>query len=393
MIPFSELGIGSPDRPAPMPRKFRWLLLKAVEMLACLGRRKAAPRGVLVVRMDGIGDMILFRQALDHYPAVFGVDKSDITVLGCHSWAGIADRVFDGYRVIAIDEHRFHRRPGYRFRITRQLYRLNVDTVVLDSYFRKPLMADSLMLAARAPNRVTSVPYLSPKTRAQFAYALSRATTVVETGGYPVHETLRHFRFLSAIAGRNITPDKIAVPWAAGPSRIDHGDPYVVFNFGSNEYGRRWPLSSYLETAKWVRERGYRAVFCGAPNDNVHKAEISAALGDDRIVDLIGETSLAGLMDVLAGAAAVLTNDTGPAHLSIALGTPTLVLVGGGHFSSFVPYPETVCPPTAQFLHVEMDCYHCFWNCHLRENDQQSFPCVAANSADRVRSTLQDLLS
>ena len=41
----------------------------------------------------------------------------------------------------------------------------------------------------------------------------------------------------------------------------------------------------------------------------------------------------------MRSASAVLSNDSGPAHLSIALGTPTVVVVGGGHFGSFVPYP------------------------------------------------------
>ena len=39
-------------------------------------------------------------------------------------------------------------------------------------------------------------------------------------------------------------------------------------------------------------------------------------------------------------ASCVISNDTGPAHLSIALSVPTVVIIGGGHFGSFVPYPD-----------------------------------------------------
>jgi len=67
----------------------------------------------------------------------------------------------------------------------------------------------------------------------------------------------------------------------------------------------------------------------------------------DGVVDLMGKTSLPQLLDVINHAALVVSNDTGPAHLSIALGTPTLVIVGGGHFGCFVPYPPDACPANA----------------------------------------------
>ena len=364
-----------------------------VEMLSRIGGRSGEPKGLAVIRMDGIGDMVLFRRSLDHYAEVFGVEQGDITVIGCHAWAELADGLFAGYTVHAIDEHRFHKKPGYRFQVARWLYRQNFRVVVLDSFFRKPLMADSLMLIAKAREIVTSVPWLSDKTKNQFAYSLSRATTLVDTGEYPVHETIRHYRFLSAVAGREIAPEPIRLSWDGGPPPIGQDKPYVVLNFGSNEYGRRWPLEKYLETARWLLDRGYRVVFAGAKNDRVHSAEIAAALNGENVIDLISKTSVPGLMDLLKHAAAVLTNDTGPAHLAIALEVPTLVLVGGGHFGSFVPYPDEVCPRTARFLNVEMDCYHCFWGCHLRDNERASFPCVAAIEQESVQAVLSDLLA
>jgi len=91
-------------------------------------------------------------------------------------------------------------------------------------------------------------------------------------------------------------------------------------------------------------------------------------------------------------AAVVVANDSGPAHVSIALGTPTVAIVGGGHFGCFVPYPEAVTPPAARFLYEKMECYHCFWSCHKRTDDKASFPCVAAVSLDRVWAAAVDAM-
>jgi len=104
----------------------------------------------------------------------------------------------------------------------------------------------------------------------------------------------------------------------------------------------------------------------------------------DGVIDLTGQTSLPLLLDMIRHAQLVVSNDTGPAHLSIALGTSTVVIVGGGHFTSFVPYPTAITPNHAEFVYQQMDCYHCFWRCHKRHSKFDVFPCVEAISVDTV---------
>lgn len=391
-VTVQDIGLSQSPGPTPAPGKTRWWIFRLVEALACLGSRAGEPRGLVAIRMDGIGDMVLFRRSLDQYVAAFGVDKADITVLGCHAWGQLADEVFKDYRVVSIHEHRFHTKIFYRFKIARWVYRQNFEVAVLDSFFRKPLMADSLMMASRASRTVACVPHLSKKTNALFAYALSRMSQVIETGAYPVHETVRHYRFLSGVLGRAVAPEPVQIPWRDTAPPVPPGKPYFILNFGSNEYGRRWPFDKYVATARRLLAENYRVAFCGSANDNDHKALIKKEFESSDVIDLIGVTTVPELMDLINHAAGMLTNDTGPAHLGIALGTPTLVLVGGGHFGSFVPYPDEVKPDNARFLHVEMDCYHCFWGCPKRNTDRDSFPCVAAIEETTVWETLTAMI-
>ena len=170
-----EPPVAAPDRrfrttrvwrafPAGMRR--RWWLFRLFDLTARHWPVAKARRGVLVVRMDGIGDMVLFRRSLDHYAEAFGVEPAEITVLGCESWAELADEVFAGYRVIAINEHAFAKRPFYRFRVSLRVRRLAPAVTVCDSYMRRALMADSLVWVSGAPRCVVSVPYISERTRA-----------------------------------------------------------------------------------------------------------------------------------------------------------------------------------------------------------------------------------
>lgn len=382
-------------RALPAGMRRRWWLFRLFDLIArhwpVLRRRQ----GLLVVRMDGIGDMVLFRRTLDEYADIFGVAPKDITVLGCKSWGSIADIIFADYRLMMIDEHAFARQPFYRFKIGLQVRRLSPAVTVCDSYFRRAMMADSLVWLAAAPKNIVSLPFINEPTRSEFTYYMSQADNIIDTGTYPIHEINRHYRFLSDYAGREIKAKPPVINWRDRPKDFPQalatGKPYVVLNPGSNEFGRRWPFADYLEIAGRALDRGYRVVLVGGPGEQA--GDHRETMGDHPdVIDLAGKTSLPELLDILKHAACVFSNDTGPAHLSIALGAPTIVVVGGGHFGSFVPYPEEVRPPNARFVYQEMTCYHCFWRCHKRPSKFDVFPCVSAVEVDQVWQEANKLL-
>jgi ADP-heptose:LPS heptosyltransferase len=344
--------------------------------------------------MDGIGDMVLFQGAFRHYPEAFGVQRSEITVLGGSSWASLAETVYEGCRFRAIDEHAYDKRPLYRLRISLWVRRQGFAVAVCDSYFRKPLVADTLVYVSGATLRIVARPYISPKTEVLFDWHLSRVHRVIETGPYPTHETVRHFRFVSEVAGRKIRAETPALPWRQGPRPLEAR--YAVLNLGSNEPGRRWPLAGFLEIAEHLAERGLRVVFTGGRVEAPLRAPLAEAAQlsawGGSFVDRIASTTLAELLDLQLHAELVISSDTGPAHLAIGLGTPTIVIVGGGHFTSFVPYPAEITPPQVRFVWREMACYHCFWGCTQPHVAGASYPCLDAVSVAQVRDAADELL-
>ena len=376
--------------PAGMRR--RWWLFRCFDLLVRYWPVFKRRQGLLVVRMDGIGDMVLFRRSLDEYADLFGVEKSNITVLGCKSWGPIAAEIFAGYRLFIIDEHAFARRFIYRFGIGFMVRQIAPAVTICDSYLRRALMADSLLWMAAAPKSITSLPFINEPTRAEFTYYLSQVDQIVDTGTYPTHEITRHYRFLSNYAGKEIPPKPPKIIWREKSPPLRDGAPYVVLNPGSNEFGRRWPFENYMNIAERLMAKGRRVVIVGGPGERA--GDHRQRFGDDeRAIDLIGKTSVPELLDVLNHATCVISNDTGPAHLSIALETPTVVVVGGGHFGSFVPYPREICPPNAKFAFEEMPCYHCFWRCNKRDSKFDVFPCVSEVGVDKVWRYTSELLN
>jgi hypothetical protein len=228
-------------RVLPSGMRRRWWLFRLFDLIArhwpLLGERK----GALIVRMDGIGDMVLFRRSLEHYGQVLGLSPSEITILGCKSWGAVAAEIFAGYRLFMIDEHAFARQTFYRFKISLAVRRLAPSVTICDSYLRRAMMADSLVWVASAPTSLVSLPFINEPTRTEFTYYLSQVDRIIDTGPYPTHEVARHYRFLSELAGREIPAQSPQIPWRRQSPEIAAAGAYAVLNPGSNEYGRRWP--------------------------------------------------------------------------------------------------------------------------------------------------------
>ena len=374
--------------PEPLPK--RWWLFRPFDLLARLWPVWRKPKGAVVIRIDGIGDMVLFHAAFAHHPEALGVPLSEITVLGCESWASLAPRLFPGCRFRAIDEHRYDKNPFYRFAVSLWVRRQGFALAACDIFMRKPLVADSLVYVSGAPRKIVAKPYQSAKTQRAFDWYLKRCHKVIDTGTYPTHEIIRHFRFVSALAGRPIAPAPPRLPWVGAPQAMTR--PYAVLNFGGNEVGRRWPFERFLAVAQVLAARGLEIVFTGGAAEAAQRDRLAMAKCAD-FVDRIGTTSLPQLLDLLSGSALVLSNDTGPAHLAIGLGVPTVVVVGGGHFASFVPYPAEVTPPGTRFVFRERACFHCFWNCTEPHEQGRAFPCIDALDTAEVLAAIEAALS
>ena len=127
-------------------------------------------------------------------------------------------------------------------------------------------------------------------------------------------------------------------------TRFGLAGAYIVLCPGA-EYGpaKRWPyfreLAAKLELP---------IVLLGSAGDLEDSKEI-------RGTNLIGKTSLDDAIDLIAGAAAVVTNDSGLMHVAEAAGRPLVALFGSSS-------PEHTGPqsPAARVLWLRIECSPCF---------------------------------
>jgi len=123
---------------------------------------------------------------------------------------------------------------------------------------------------------------------------------------------------------------------------------------------KRWPVASWRTLIDAFP--GEKFVLLGTAADAALTAEIARGLGEDRVSDLAGRTSLTEFASTLAGCRLLVSNDTGGMHLANALGVPVVVLFGPTNPLRTGPVFDAMrtlllppgCPPTGGGLLADL---------------------------------------
>lgn len=98
---------------------------------------------------------------------------------------------------------------------------------------------------------------------------------------------------------------------------------------GARWNNKRWPAAHFSTLVREAAAQfpSVRFVVLGGAADSPLAREIQAA-EPERVVDMTGHTSLPEMVEWLRKMRLVITNDTGPMHVAVALGRPVVALFG-----------------------------------------------------------------
>jgi ADP-heptose:LPS heptosyltransferase len=101
------------------------------------------------------------------------------------------------------------------------------------------------------------------------------------------------------------------------------GERLVLLQPGATDPRRRWPARSFAALGDRLARDGVRVVINGSADEAALVQEVAARMYAPAI-DLAGRLSLGGLCGLLERTALLVSNDTGPLHLGLALGVPSV---------------------------------------------------------------------
>jgi ADP-heptose:LPS heptosyltransferase len=359
-------------------------------MMPRVARPPHSGRRILIARMDSIGDMILFSACLSAYRDLFRDDHIVLVVrrevydvvAGCP----LVDEAW------SLDSDLFRKSFAERWRWCRRIRNGSFDVSINPVFSNHFPEFDCLTWWTGAKQRMAH--------RCDDRYGRRRRswpyyTELAASTPGPKFEIDRNFDLLRHLGYCGPVRSTTHV-WTDQRERAEslygrtNGEerPYAVVVPGARSEEKIWGAENYAMVIQAVcREVPLRWLVCGTEGEE----QICKSLLDDLIAagitaeNLAGRTSLAGLKSIIEGATLCLGNDSAPAHIAAAVGTPGVCVLGGGHFGRFYPYPGN---PLTVAIFNRLPCYHCDWHCVLHERE-----CLTRISLDSVVNAVLSVLA
>jgi lipopolysaccharide heptosyltransferase II len=147
---------------------------------------------------------------------------------------------------------------------------------------------------------------------------------------------------------------------------------------------KRWPSERFAALAgRLVAERGLPVLLLGSASERGLCDEVARSAGD-RVRSAAGESTLGQLAAVISRARLFVGNDSGPTHIAMAAGVPTVALFGPTD-------PGQFDFGGGALVYRDLDCSACSFygseRCHLGHWD-----CMLSISADDVMGAASGLL-
>jgi ADP-heptose:LPS heptosyltransferase len=364
-----------------------WRVVFDALVIAAAGRAAPARDApACIVRLDGIGDFVLWLDACRRLAAHCRATGARVVLVANALWGGwarelgLADEVWDFERA------RFAQDLGYRAGWLRRMRAAGFSVVLQPAHSRRPAEGDALVRASGAPERIGSAGDATNAPAWLKRWSDRWYSKLIACGGDKRMELLRNADFMRGlgIADYRARAPEIGAVLPRNPAGLAPKS-YAVLVPGAGSDMRAWPIARFADTGRRLAAAGLRVVVAGGAAD----APAAQALQEElpgQVEDLTGRTSLGELASLMAGARVVIANETGAAHVAAAAGAPVVCVMGGGHYGRFLPY-QVEQGGRAVTLHPvsrNMDCFGCNWNCIYARAPGEPVKCVRDIGADQL---------
>ncbi|ODS64793.1 MAG: ADP-heptose--LPS heptosyltransferase [Arenimonas sp. SCN 70-307] len=275
---------------------------------------KPAPRSLCLLRLSALGDAVHavalvrdLQQAWPGLPITWVIGKGEAKLL----------KGLEGVEFVVFDK-----KAGFAgWRALRQALAGRRFDVLLN--LQLALRAGLASTAIRADRRIGF-----DRGRSKEGHGLF-INERIPAGGHHVQDAFRQF-----LQPLGVTPGRVewrlpvpadAHAWAA--EKLPGEQPILLVSPCSSHPLRNWRPERYAAVADHAASRGWRVLLCGGRSAlERDTADAILAAMKAPALDLVGQDTLKQLLALLGRASAVLTPDSGPAHMANAMGTPVLGL-------------------------------------------------------------------
>ncbi len=270
---------------------------------------------ILLIRLDELGDFILWLDSAKEYRAIYPNRK--ITLLVNEKWYDLAKSLDYWDDVIGLNTFMFKINPFYRLKYLLYIRQQGFETVLCPRYSIQYLLEPAIVATSGAENKIIFQNNFPIEKEAYW-------TKMIRSSYQEMHELNRNaefvvglgqYRFRSSVPRLNIKK---------------HTRDYILICPSSYRKEKEWPLANYVEIMKKLYNKTQSSLVM-VSNERLN-------CGFPSVIDYSNNKDLMRFIELIANAKLVIANDSSAIHIASALDVPSLCIGVGKHGRRFVPY-------------------------------------------------------
>ena len=370
-----------------------YFILDSIALQSVPDTLSSSKKTVLLIRQDKIGDFIIWLDTAKEYRNLYPLEEYNIVLLANSLWSDLAEKLPYWDQVIPVNSMSLKTISKYRWNLLRSVLKLNADVAIQPTFSREFYHGDSLARASGAFLNIGSAGDMSNRNKLKKWLANRWHTELIPASQEPISELERNTEFFSAIRGTSHTQCYPVLGINKACSPLYQEKQFFVLVPTASLNLKMWSTDNFAELAEKIFQKtSWQGIICGTEEEFIIGDRIRHQCSAP-LKNMSGQTSLPELSQLLSQSQLIISNDTGTAHISSAVGTPTVCILGGGHFGRFAPYPDL--PGQTNYFNTvyhKMACYGCNWECvyHLKKNEPA--PCVSNISVDVVWQEVEKII-
>ena len=316
-------------------------------------KNKNKSKKVLIIRVDEIGDYILWRKFIHPILNSYDLTNHEIHFLGNESWQSLFELEFKGTftKLYWLKKNNFKKNLSYRYSFLKKIAKENYAIIINPTYSRAKRIDDTIVKAANATtnigilrNNENYLPYEQNFDR-QLYHKLFK---IQEKYGFEFNRNKEFAEWVckSSIPNLNLNFESNTLPQSH--IALPENGYFIVFP-GSRSSARIWDTENFIVVSNYLYQK-YKltAIVCGGQGDILYAERFMQAYSN-HVINITAKTSLPELLSIIKNAACLLSVDTGSIHLAASVNCLALGIFNGSQYGRFSPYPKEISSKIISF--------------------------------------------
>jgi ADP-heptose:LPS heptosyltransferase len=327
----------------------------------CIHRKiEISSNSILLIRLDAIGDYVLFRNFIEIISKSNKYKDYKITLLGNIEWRSLSEELDSKYvnRFIWLDRKKFINSLIYRHKKLKQLTSQGYELLISPCHSREFNFGDNIAKLVSAREKIGSIGDLSSIRAWQKRISDRYYTKLIPAKDDIVFEYWRNKEFFEGLLEIKIDLKQPIIKLRPRQLKFELPVKYGILFIGASCQRRKWSIKKFARVAEHIQQKyNLSIVLCGGPAD-VEDAKQFAQDFQNDFIDLVGRTSLPDLLQIIYYGKLMIANETSAPHFAIALEMANVfVISNGNHFGRFTPYPKEISDAYHAVYHPEIEKY------------------------------------